>query len=923
LNGGEVSIAVGARVDIDKYKTSLEECENFFVQVHGGVSNRSGFEFVCEAKSGTLSTRIIPFEFNIEQTYIIELGNLYMRFIKDGGQILNDQIVETITAITAAEPPVVTVTGHSLTDGDAVFIADVTGMTQLNGRTFLVANSTANTIELTDFDGTDIDASAYTAYSAAGTATQVYQITTPYTTAQLFALKFVQSADVMTITHPLHEPAELTRTDHDVWTLSDITFAPAQAHPEAVASAATTTGAVTEKYVVTAVSRDTGEESLRGVSGTTTTITAATKANPVVITAAGHPLSDLDEVFITGVGGMTELNGKRFRVSNKTANTFELQTFDKVDLDGSNYTTYTTGGTAAATYTVISNSAVTKDNVITWTDLPTAESYNIYNEKDGVFGFIGRSEIDSFTDNNISPDLTDTPPKARDPFMSAGDYPAAVGYHQQRRGFAAGTNNPQQLNLTQVANHFNLTVSSPSKDDDAIQVTIASRKVNEIRWLVDLGDLILLTSGGEWKVSGVDGVITPSGIQIEPQSYYGSEEIPPITAGDVVIFMQPGWTVRDLTYKFETDAYSGNDISVLARHLFDFNSFTDWAYAQAPHSMIWAARDDGVMLAMTYSREQEVFAWTRQTTLGDFKSVASVREGDDDYVYAVVQRTVGTRTVQFIERLHNHDIKDVQDAFHVDSGLSLDTPFTITGFTQADPIVVTTATAHGFSNSDTVDISDIKVASTAAGDVQGWKQSTELDGFGYTVANVTSTTFEVQLNGVNVDGTGFDAYDQGGKVRKAVTAISGLWHLEGETIVGLANGYATGELTVASGAVTIPNAASRVHLGLPFQSQIKTLRLDAGNATDSIQGRNKKLSRLAVRLEKTMGLWVGPDLDHMHEAKFGLPLLYGQVLNMIDGDKDVTMGPSWNKEGQVILQQRDPLPCTILSLIPDVYLGGN
>ena len=176
---------------------------------------------------------------------------------------------------------------------------------------------------------------------------------------------------------------------------------------------------------------------------------------------------------------------------------------------------------------------------------------------------------------------------------------------------------------------------------------------------------------------------------------------------------------------------------------------------------------------------------------------------------------------------------------------------------------------------------------------------------------------------MDVDGTGFDAYDQGGKVRKAVTAISGLWHLEGETIVGLANGYATGELTVASGAVTIPNAASRVHLGLPFQSQIKTLRLDAGNATDSIQGRNKKLSRLSVRVEKTMGLWVGPDLDHMHEAKFGLPLLYGQALNMIDGDKDVTMGPSWNKEGQVILQQRDPLPCTILSLIPDVYLGGN
>ena len=474
--------------------------------------------------------------------------------------------------------------------------------------------------------------------------------------------------------------------------------------------------------------------------------------------------------------------------------------------------------------------------------------------------------------------------------------------------------------MTQTAHFTNLAVSSPTRDDDAITITLASRQVNEIRHFVSLSDLVILTSGGEWLVQGVDGVITPSGIHIEPQSYYGSTELPPIVAGDIVVYMQPGQAVRDLGYKFESDSYTGNDLTVLARHLFDNNTVVDWTYAQAPHSIVWCVRDDGVLLGMTYSREQNVFGWSRHTTQGSFKSAAAIREGDDDFTYYIVDRLVGGVTVKYVERMRSRDIVDVQDSYFVDSGLTLDVPKTITGFTNANPIVVTSA-SHGFTNGDTVDITRIKVNDPDSN--RGWVPDTEIEGTGYTVAGVTTNTFQLQNNGVNVNGTAFKVYQSDGQVRKAVTSVGGLWHLEGKPVVALANGFVVRGLTVANGSVTLPSAASRVHIGLPYTSEMQSLRVDNGNVGDTIQGRDKKISRLGLRFETTLGGWYGPDSSHMCEIKYGLVAQFGQPPAWVTGDKGVTMSPSWNKDGYLIVQQRDPLPMNLLALIPDITMGGN
>ena len=222
FTGGELSPRLDGRNDLGKYPTGLKTLENFVVFPHGSAARRSGTQFVAEVKNSSAKTRLIPFEFSTTQTYMMEFGNQYIRFYKDNGQILESNV--TISGATQANPVVVTATGHSYSNGDEISITSVAGMTELNNKRYLVANKTTNTFEITDIDGTNINGTGFTAYASGGVANRVYEIATPYLTAELFDLKFAQSADVMYITHPNHEVEKLSRSGHTSWTLTDVDF---------------------------------------------------------------------------------------------------------------------------------------------------------------------------------------------------------------------------------------------------------------------------------------------------------------------------------------------------------------------------------------------------------------------------------------------------------------------------------------------------------------------------------------------------------------------------------------------------------------------------------------------------------------------------------------------------------------------------
>ena len=222
FTGGELSPRLDGRNDLSKYPTGCKTLENFIVFPHGSAARRSGTQFVAEVKDSSAKTRLIPFEFSTTQTYMLEFGNQYIRFYKDNGQILESDV--TISGATQANPVVITATGHSYSNGDEISITGVAGMTELNNKRYLVANKTTNTFEITDVDGTNINGTGFTAYTSGGVANRVYEISTPYLTAELFDIKFAQSADVMYITHPNHEVEKLSRTGHTSWTLADVDF---------------------------------------------------------------------------------------------------------------------------------------------------------------------------------------------------------------------------------------------------------------------------------------------------------------------------------------------------------------------------------------------------------------------------------------------------------------------------------------------------------------------------------------------------------------------------------------------------------------------------------------------------------------------------------------------------------------------------
>ncbi len=222
FNAGEFSPLLYGRTDFDKYQSALKSCINHIPLVQGPVTRRPGSYFAGEVKDSSKSTRLVRFEFSTTQAYIIEFGDLYMRFYRNDGPVL--EATKTITDATAANPVVVTSASHGYSDGDDVELADIVGMTELNGRRVRVNNATTDTFEIQDLAGVDIDGTGFTAYTSGGTAARVYTVTTTYAEADLFQLKFTQSADVLYVAHPDYAPRKISRTAHTSWTVTTIDF---------------------------------------------------------------------------------------------------------------------------------------------------------------------------------------------------------------------------------------------------------------------------------------------------------------------------------------------------------------------------------------------------------------------------------------------------------------------------------------------------------------------------------------------------------------------------------------------------------------------------------------------------------------------------------------------------------------------------
>ncbi|WP_369952270.1 hypothetical protein [Ralstonia syzygii] len=380
-------------------------------------------------------------------------------------------------------------------------------------------------------------------------------------------------------------------------------------------------------------------------------------------------------------------------------------------------------------------------NTITWATVSGAVRYNVYLQRNGLFGYIGQTDQLTFKDDNITPDLTQTPPLQYAPFSGAGNYPGAVSYFEQRRCFAGTLLLPQTVWMTKSGTESNLAYSMPTRDADSISYRVAAREANTIRHLVPLQNLVMLTSSAEWRVTSLNtDAITPTSISVRPQSYIGASNVQPLIINNNLLYAAArGGHVREMAYAWQSNGYVTGDLSLRAPHLFDGQNIVDMAYAKSPRPICWFVSDSGKLLGLTYVPEQQVGAWHWHDTDGLFESCTVVAEGNEDVLYVVVQRTINGTVKRYVERMASRAFATQADAFFVDAGLTYSgTPVTtLTGLSHlegktvsilADGSVFPQAVVTGGQVTLSNAVSKIQIGLPITADLQTLPLAMQLDG---------------------------------------------------------------------------------------------------------------------------------------------------------------------------------------------------
>jgi hypothetical protein len=431
--------------------------------------------------------------------------------------------------------------------------------------------------------------------------------------------------------------------------------------------------------------------------------------------------------------------------------------------------------------------------------------------------------------------------------------------------------------------------------------------------------------------------------------------------------------------KGEAGAYDAPDYTQLAEHITD-SGIVDMAYQQNPDPILWCVRDDGVLIGMVFEPGQRVWGWFRCVIDGLVESVAVIPGVTEDEVWIIVKRTINGATKRYIEYFMPRDWgSDQADCFFVDSGLSFDggDAQTITNITKADPAVVTVGTyptdgdgnnladgdqvkilgvagmtevnnkvytisnpnvsAKTFELRDKLDLVDIDSTdftlfnSSITGDV-------EFDS--YTVTNVSAADIAKLTYGTTVTGTGipssttittindesFVMSNKGtqttasvtitaqGTVMKVDNTFSGLDHLEAKTVSVLGDGSVHADVIVSSGSVTLTEYYNKVHIGLPFVSSLKPMKLAVPGA--SIRGKKKRIHQIIYSFYKTLGAKFGTTSgsDTIPFRKttdaMGLPP------PLFTGEKIETFPGGFELDGDIFVEQTQPLPMTVRSITP-------
>lgn len=632
FNGGELSQLVSARIEQPRFQAGCKTMLNCYPLAQGPAVRRAGFKYLGQIKDEKNPVRLFPFVFSSAQARVLEFGAGYIRFWTETGYILK---------------------------GNAA-----------------------------------------------------YEVKTPYTTKDIPSVDIAQSADIIYIASENHPPAKLSRYGDTDWRYEVITWTPSIDPP--VIKGAIPVGNIPAgessrtnyTYVATAIDGITGDESFPSEAVNVENVAPLSSSYYIRITIA--PVEGATEYRVykkrggafgyigritdggqTGIGYAVATITMLDQIAGLSAGTLSMSGFTEPITfqwyDGSDWVDATdmrvpkkVGENWSLQYSTIRDEGWQPGDKLQITDtggFPIQLTLPERGKEVTVKREAGIILKDAFEDRNIQADTEDGPPVKKTPFEGKGNYPSIVFLWQQRLGWASSINHPLTIWMSKSANYENLSASQPPKDDDGIEVTLASESQDRIAWLIGEKSLLMGTTGAEYTITGTDGspVLTPTNFSFSKQSSFGSEQIGAIFAAGKVLYAQRATSdVREFAYDYEQDRYISPSLLILAPHLVEENKIIKWVWQQS-ESILWCILENGNLIACTYMLEHEVVGWHRHTTDGKVLEVCCIPGSRKDLLFAIIEREINGQKKRYLELLTSPLIgTDLKNAFYVDCGATYD-----------------------------------------------------------------------------------------------------------------------------------------------------------------------------------------------------------------------------------------------------------
>lgn len=976
LVGGEIHPSLQERVDLALFQTSVRAASNFFVVPTGGLMTRAGTRLSGRSSQQAASSRLARFIYSREQSYLVEFYAGRAAVWSQGARVLTGTTLTVSSALLVGTTFFVTFSSpHGCLTGDVIVITGATGtgaVDELNGD-HAVTVIDGDTVSIPRLTGNEA-----TYNSGSATAAVAVTVATPYTQEHLASLRFMQSADVMTVVCRDIPEHELRRTDAG-WEFVEVEhedgpFLDMNKDESILVHASAATGVVT----LTA-------SSAIFEAGHVGALFYLEEKNlhEVPPWEAGKPLN-----FASGTpfGLLRRNDGKTYRCVTSTGTyracgsvppTHEIGV--QADGDGKISTTdadhaygvlweYQHSGYGicrisavapdglTATATVLSRlpdtvvgGAVTAQGPWTMTGDGVDDTLSIAGATSGVAAQYevtfttggGIPEVQPASSYSVNP-TTDvmlfvTPPASgvsvsarqleqdnRSDFWAFGawseveGYPGAAAYYGDRATYASTRAKPQRIDASRVGDYIDFSESTPTVDDDAVRLTVGAREMSAITDIVPLSRLVALTGGGAYRIGAADQeALTPSTRASKFLTGVGAADMPAVLVEQAAVYAQRARKKITALSFGDYDSVQTVELTVRARHLWPRGQvITGMDYAADPYGILWATRSDGALMALTYLPEQEVMGWSRHSTDGVIEGLCVVPEAERDVLYLLVAREIDGGTVRFIERMVDREPADPRDVLCLDCALSYDGRNTGTG-------TATLTSAGGWTVDDSITVQFTDVMGFSASDVGG-------EVWFYDADDVLLARIFIRSIGNTSRITGNPDRDLPDSLQGATTArygiaraqLAGASHLSGREVWAQIDEQVAGPLTVAAdGTVDLQHPAVVAHVGLKFEAYIETLSANR-IGQETIRNRPKAIAEVGVLAIETRGLACGPSRDQLEDVPGRVVEGddYG-IAEPIDGLVEVLTRTDWNDTGRVQVWQVEPAPAHVIGLIPKVEVG--